>query len=211
MLLPVNNTSSRRLRSAPANMASQHTKTTTMTQQQQQTTTFRFGHVGGLDLSLTPSALWSMAAMWIGLSAVGMWLLDFGVWTAILGGLLSVMIHWLSDFWHQYGHAIAARRTGYPMIGLRFWGIFSTSLWPADEPALPGRFHIRRALGGPIASILLGALALAIAVLLGQRTGLAWWLALFAAADNLLLLGFGAFLPLGFTDGSTILHWWHRR
>ncbi|MBK8049077.1 MAG: hypothetical protein IPK16_19375 [Anaerolineales bacterium] len=96
------------------------------------------------------------------------------------------------------------------MTGLRFWGVFSTSLWPADEPELPGRIHITRALGGPIASLLLGVIALAIAWLIGQSAGLAWWLAIFAAFDNLVVLGLGAFLPLGFTDGSTILHWWRR-
>lgn len=181
-----------------------------MTHQQPPAPAFRLGHVGGLELSLASSALWSMAAVAIGLSAIGFWLLGFSAWEAVLGGLVGVVIHWLSDFWHQFGHTIAARRTGYPMVGLRFWGIFSTSLWPADEPTLPGRIHIRRALGGPLASILLGVLALVIALLLGQDTGLAWWVAIFAAADNLVLLGFGAFLPLGFTDGSTILQWWRR-
>lgn len=171
---------------------------------------FRLGRVAGLELSIQPSALWSMAAVWLGLSAAGFWLLGFDLWTAVAGGLAGVAIHWLSEFWHQFGHALAARRTGYPMTGLRFWGIFGVSLWPADEPTLPGRIHIQRALGGPLASFLLGGLALAFALLLGQAAGLLWWLALLAAADNLLVLGLGAFLPLGFTDGSTILRWWRQ-
>jgi len=32
-------------------------------------------------------------------------------------------------------------------------------------------------------------------------------LALFVAAINLLIFSVGAFLPLGFTDGSTLLRW----
>ena len=32
-----------------------------------------------------------------------------------------------------------------------------------------------------------------------------------AAAENLLVFGGGAFLPLGFNDGSTLLHWWPKR
>jgi hypothetical protein len=124
-----------------------------MTHQLRQATVFQLGHAAGLDLSLLPSALWSMAAMWIGLSAIGFWLLGLSAWEAVLGGSISVVIHWLSDFWHQCGHAVAARSTGFPMTGLRFWGIFSTSLWPADESPLPGRIHIRRALGGPLASL----------------------------------------------------------
>jgi hypothetical protein len=181
-----------------------------MAQQRSLTTAFRLGRASGLELTVLPSALWSMAALWLGLCAAGVWLLHLNLGEAVLGGLLGVMIHWLSEFWHQLGHAVAARRTGYPMTGLRFWGVFSTSLWPADEPPLPGRIHIRRALGGPIASILLGGLAAVIARLLGPEGGLAWFLALVAAADNLLVLGLGAFLPLGFTDGSTILQWWRR-
>ena len=178
--------------------------------QQQPRSAFQLGHIAGLDLSIVPSALWSMAAMWIVLSIAGVWLLGFSVWEAVLGGLIGVVIHWASDFLHQFGHVVAARSTGYPMIGLRFWGVFSTSLWPSDEPDLPGRIHIRRALGGPIVSILLGLLALVVAWLLGRQAGLAWWLAIFAVVDNLLFFGLGAFLPLGFTDGSTILHWWRR-
>lgn len=171
---------------------------------------YRIGHFAGLDLSVMPSALWSMAAIWLGVCLIVFWLMGLGWGWALMGGLLVVAIHWLSDFAHQAGHAIAARRTGFPMTGVRFWGVFSTSLWPADEPALPGRIHIRRALGGPVASILIGAAALVVAWLAGPDGAMVWWLAIFAAADNLLVLGFGAFLPLGFTDGSTILHWWKR-
>jgi hypothetical protein len=38
---------------------------------------FRLGRVAGLDLSIQPSALWSMAAVWLGLSAASFWLLGF--------------------------------------------------------------------------------------------------------------------------------------
>jgi hypothetical protein len=35
-------------------------------------------------------------------------------------------------------------------------------------------------------------------------------LAMFVAAINLFIFGGGAFLPLGFTDGSTLLRWWRK-
>jgi Zn-dependent protease len=163
-----------------------------------------------LELSITPSAWWSMAGAWLGFSVLAYWLLGFDVGQALLAGLLAALIHWLSEFAHQYGHALAALRAGYPMTGLRFWGVFGTSLWPADEPALPGRTHIRRALGGPAVSLLAGLLAALVAWGVGQTAGMIFWLALWAAIDNLLVLGVGAFLPLGFTDGSTILYWWNK-
>jgi hypothetical protein len=181
-----------------------------MTQQLRPPAGRPLGRLAGLDLAWMPSTLWGMAAIWIGLGAIAYFLLGFNLWEALLGGLSGVVIHWCSEFWHQYGHVLAARRTGYPMTGLRFWGIFSTSLWPPDEPPLPGRIHIQRALGGPIASILLGVLALLAPAVIGPNR-LGWWLAVFAAFDNLLVLGLGAFAPLGFTDGSTILYWWRRR
>jgi hypothetical protein len=37
------------------------------------------------------------------------------------------------------------------------------------------------------------------------------WVAALVLLDNLLVFTLGAFLPLGFTDGSTILRWWRRR
>ena len=99
---------------------------------------------------------------------------------------------------------LAARSTGYPMTGLRFWTVLSASVYPADEPALPARVHLRRALGGPLASALL-TVALG---LLWRATPPAQHrrhaLARFAFWENLLVFTLGALLPLGFTDGSTI-------
>ena len=75
------------------------------------------GHLAGLDISVMPSALWSMAAIWLGAGLIIFWLLGRGWGWALLGGLLVVIIHWLSDFAHQGGHALAARRTGFKGTG----------------------------------------------------------------------------------------------
>ena len=109
--------------------------------------------------------------------------------------------------------ARAARRTGYPMSGIRLgkWGVLGTSLYPADEPALPAAIHIRRALGGPAGSLVVTLAAAAVALALRAEGGALWWVAVFVFLDNLLLLTLGAFLPLGFTDGSTLLRWWGNR
>jgi hypothetical protein len=39
---------------------------------------------------------------------------------ALFGGILAMLLYWLSDFLHHFGHAIAARRTEYPMTGCSF-------------------------------------------------------------------------------------------
>ncbi|MBX7251031.1 MAG: hypothetical protein K1X50_03540, partial [Candidatus Promineofilum sp.] len=51
---------------------------------------------------------------------------------AVAGGVLAAALHFLSELWHQKGHARAATRTGYPMTGVRLWGVLGTSLYPPD-------------------------------------------------------------------------------
>ena len=168
------------------------------------------GHLGGFRISAAPSALAGALGLWAVLAGGGR---AMGVpWArALRVGLLTSGVHWAAEIWHQGGHALAARRTGYPMTGLRFWTILSASVYPADEPPLPARIHIRRALGGPLASALL-TLAL----------GLLWRtvpptrhrlhaLARFAFWENLIVFTLGALVPLGFNDGSSLRHWWPRR
>ena len=130
---------------------------------------------------------------------------------AIAAGLVSVLLHWGSDIVHQLGHAWAARTAGHPMAGIRLWGLLSASIYPSDEGSLPASVHIRRALGGAPASLLLTVIAAAVALALRPLGGVYWWVALFFFLDNLLVFTLGSLLPLGFTDGSTLLHWWGKR
>lgn len=165
----------------------------------------KLGRVAGLQLSAEPSALISALGLWTLLTMLGAVVIPLPMGSAIVGGLAAMLAHFLSELLHQLGHAWAARRTGYPMTGVRYWFVLGTSLYPPDEPPLPGRIHIRRALGGPPVSILIGLIA---GVLTLFVNGMPGWILAFLAVDNLLVLGLGAFLPLGFTDGSTILNWW---
>ena len=174
-------------------------------------TEIKLGKVAGLSLSAMPSAIAGMALLWILLSAFAIGLLSLSPIEAIAGGLIAVALHGISEFLHQWGHARAARRLGHPMVGLRFWGLLSTSLYPADEPALPADIHIRRALGGPITSLVCSVVAAVITLALRPLGGTPWLIAAFVFLDNLFVLGLGSFLPLGFTDGSTLLHWWGKR
>ena len=174
---------------------------------------YRLGRLAGLELSTQGKALWGSLALFALLTAAGLAALSWPPVTALLAALLGVALHWLSELWHQLGHAWAARRTGYPMQGVRFGflGVLSSSLYPAGEPELPASVHIRRALGGPLASTALAIAAALLALALRGTGGLPFWLAAFMAAENLLVFGLGALLPLGFNDGSTLLHWWGRR
>jgi hypothetical protein len=164
---------------------------------------YPLARLGGFRVSADASAVAGALGLWA-LLAAGVRAMGVPWGRAVRVGLVTSAVHWASECWHQGGHALAARSTGYPMTGLRFWTVLSASVYPADEPALPARVHLRRALGGPLASALL-TVALG---LLWRATPPAQHrrhaLARFAFWENLLVFTLGALLPLGFTDGSTI-------
>lgn len=167
--------------------------------------------VAGLEIEVAPSAILSFAVVGGGLALFAWKALKWRPYSAAAGGLLAALVHTLSELWHQLGHARAARQTGFPMRGVRFWGPLATSVYPAHEGMLTPDVHILRALGGPLFSLILTVVT-GLLVLLAQLIGgLPLFLTLFAFADNLLVFTLGAFLPLGFTDGSTLLTWWPQR
>ncbi len=167
-------------------------------------TDYPLGALFNLRLTFRPSAVLGALGLWATFSLGAATLLNFPLTQALVFGLLAMLAHWLSEFWHQLGHAWAARRVGHPMIGVQFWGVLSRSLYPPAEPALPARIHIQRALGGPLASALLTAITGAIAYTLWPAQGLLDWLAAFTFVENLLVFTLQVILPLGFNDGTTI-------
>ena len=174
---------------------------------------YKLGRVAGLDLSAVPLAIVGSILLLVLLSGIAIAVLNMPVGEAIVGGLIAVVLHWVSGIAHQFGHAWAARRTGYPMTGIRLgtWGLLGTSLYPPAEPALPAAIHIRRAWGGPAGSLLFSLVAAVAALIVRNASSMLWWVGVFFFLDNFLVFELGAFLPLGFTDGSTLLHWWGKR
>ena len=168
------------------------------------------GRVAGLRVTAGNSAILGFMGVWAAAFVVALTALGLPSLEAMIGGLACAAIHFGLEFAHQLGHTIAARATGWPMTGVHFWLILALSKYPSDEPDLPGRVHIRRALGGPIASLLLSIPLGLLAGALGPWDATPGWIAAFAFLDCLLFFGIGSLLPLGFTDGSTILRWWGR-
>jgi hypothetical protein len=166
------------------------------------------GKIAGLRLTAHWTALVGFVLLWIGVTIAVIFLLEPPPEEAILGSLIVTVLHYFSELWHQLGHAWAARRTGYPMIGVRYWWILGASIYPKDEPELPGSIHIRRALGGPAASFLLAIIFYILTMTTNDASPI-WllWVLPVMFLDNFFVFALGAFLPLGFTDGSTILRW----
>ena len=73
--------------------------------------------------------------------------------------------------------------------------------------------HIRRALGGPAASLLLSLVAALFALALRPLDQTPGWIAAFFFLDNFFSFTLGAFVPSSImeTDGGTLLKWWRER
>jgi len=170
--------------------------------------TIMLGKLGDLTLSAKPNAFIGLALLWIILAGLGWAFLHLPIPAAIIGGLIAALMHFASEIIHQFGHAAAAQRTGHPMKGMRFWWILAQSIYPSDESELPPATHVRRALGGPLISLIVTTVTGVVALLLAAIGGLAYYLAAFAFVDNLFFFFIGSLLPLGFTDGSTLLRYW---
>jgi hypothetical protein len=172
---------------------------------------FKAGKIGDLNLRFTPSAFVTAVLLIAGIFLFLYKALKWRPWSAAATGIVITLIHYLSDVWHQIGHARAAERSGFPMEGMTFVGPLALSAYPDNEGLLPAETHIQRALGGPIFSFLLTLASGLIVLLLRPLGGLPLSLAAFTFLDNLLVFTTGALMPLGFTDGSTILFWWDQR
>lgn len=169
--------------------------------------------VFGLRVSAMPSAgvgVAALAALTLTLTWGGLGLPPL---TAVLVTLAGLVMHWSSEFLHNLGHAFFARRVGWPMTGIRFWGVLATSVYPPHEPDLPASVHIARALGGPFASALVSAAYLGVYYLLPP--GLWRDCALFASLWNAAVFTLQIFIPLRLgglvNDGGTLWYWWPKR
>ncbi|MFO7664364.1 MAG: hypothetical protein R6X18_17470 [Chloroflexota bacterium] len=176
---------------------------------------YSLGQFGGLKITADETAALGGLVLAGLYSVVGYKLYRLRPGRAIAGGLVATLLHFLSELWHQFGHARAARESGYPMEGIHLWGVLGNSVYPVDEPDLSGDVHVRRALGGPKASLGATIIGTLIAALIGPTRGLLGMISTLFALENLLIFTLGAFLPLRFieTDGSILLRYRraHRR
>ncbi|MBI1279860.1 MAG: hypothetical protein GC179_17160 [Anaerolineaceae bacterium] len=169
--------------------------------------TYVLGKVLGLKITAETSAFVAGFVLWAILAVIGKEFLALTGPDVVVGGGLLVLLHYGSEFIHQFGHAIAAAQTGYEMTGMHYWLLLARSIYPPREPRLPAKIHIKRAMGGPIASAILSGILGLLALLLIPIGGLTLEIVLFLFLDNLLVFTLGALLPLPFTDGGTIKEW----
>lgn len=172
----------------------------------------RLGHIWGIAVTADGSALIGSVFLWLAHTALAYLLLKVPFDEALTAGFLAVPLFWLGDFAHQLGHAWVGRRLGYPMKEIRFRGFLIVTPYPHNEPKLPAHIHIRRALGGPPVSLALAVVALIIVLIARNAlSGPFWALSVLFFIQNFFIFFLGAFLPLGFTDGSTLLRYARQR
>jgi hypothetical protein len=174
---------------------------------------YRLGRELGLQWTVMPLAIAGAIGLWLVATLLMAAVFHIQIVFAAFGGVLVVFLHELSETVHQLGHEWAARRTGYPMSGVRFGvlGIFAASVYPPDEPALPAQIHIRRALGGPLFSAGLSALAFVLLIIYKGAVPHGQFVLWFFFLDNFFVMTLQVFIPLGFNDGATIWHWLRQR
>ena len=172
---------------------------------------WQLGRLLGVEVWFRLNSLLLSGLLWLVFALLARFWLGFSLGQAVWVGGTAVLLHWLSDLGHHLGHAIAAKQVGYPMEKIISWFVLLSSVYPKDEPPLHATIHMRRALGGPVASLLLALVAGALLLILPNDNAGAHAVVSFAFWENFVVLFLGAFVPLGFTDGSTLLTWWPRR
>lgn len=172
---------------------------------------WQLGKVMGVEIWFAQSSLLLSGLLWLLFAGAAAVFLEITLGMAVVMAGTAVLLHWLGDLFHQLGHAWVARRVGYPMRKLVSWLVLFGSRYPQDEPPLPASIHIRRALGGPVVSLAITLVTGLLLLSLPANGSPITHLTAFVFWENLLVFFLGAFVPLGFTDGSTLLTWWPRR
>ncbi len=169
----------------------------------------------GVQTTITPLGIASFVIAAGGLAGLANAWSGLPVGQALLGGALGALAMFISEWLHQMGHAVAARRTGYPMRAMQFGSLLAVSQYPADEPELPARTHIQRALGGFWINLLIGLFLAPYAFFAAFQGGAVAWAIGFTAFYNGIVLGLGALAPIDLpgvltTDGATLLRYWRK-
>ena len=160
----------------------------------------------GVPFHFTGRAVAATLVLWLILVLLGWLWLEVSWGMAFIFGLTATVLHWGSELAHQCGHAWVARYVGFPMRGMRSWYVLIAAFYPRNEPQLPPLTHIKRAIGGPVVSLTLALLGLFLWIY-QPAAGIGEGLIRFFTLENFFVFFLMALLPLGFTDGSTLLKW----
>jgi Zn-dependent protease len=164
----------------------------------------RIGKIFGIDIYIHISWLiivvlltWSLAVGWFpvlyhGFSAITYWILGF----------IAAVLLFISVLLHELAHSVVARARGLPVKNITLF-IFGGVSNIEKEPGSPG-IEFQVAIVGPLTSLLIGALALALLYLLGQNTSALAAILFYLGFANI-LLGIFNLIPGFPLDGGRVL------
>src|SRR5688500_8535132 len=87
----------------------------------------------GMRVTADKTILYGSAVIFLIAAVLAYFLAKLTVLDSIFAGVLAVFLHWLGEIIHQYGHFLAAKAVGHPMIGVRLWTVLGMSLYPKNE------------------------------------------------------------------------------
>src|SRR5918992_2453774 len=165
--------------------------------------TFTLGRIAGVRFGLN----WS----WLVVFALIVWTLATGIFPETNPGfsdgayvamaLVAALLFFTSLLLHEFGHALQARREGMEIEGITLWLFGGVAKFKGMFPSAGAEFRI--AIAGPVVSLVLGGLFVAIAGMTGlpeSVDGVSAWLGYI----NLTLLVFNL-LPALPLDGGRVL------
>jgi Zn-dependent protease/predicted transcriptional regulator len=164
---------------------------------------FTLGRIAGIKIGINWTWLivfalitWSLAAQIFPDQNPG---LDDGTYLAM--AVAAALLFFASILLHELGHAIQARREGMEIEGITLWLFGGVAQFRGMFPSAGAEFRI--AIAGPLVSLALGALFVAVAAGMSipdEIDGVAFWL----GSINLALLAFNM-LPALPLDGGRVL------
>jgi hypothetical protein len=172
-------------------------------------TTRDLGYLGPIRVSMERSAYLGLGMVALGMFVAALIWLDGTGSDRLMGALLATLGYYLSVMVHHAGHYLAGLYAGYPMARLHFYWVLARDIYPPNEPKLAANIHLRRALGGPSASVL-AALACLVLVAITPG-GILRFFFLSGFWINLLIFTLGALIPAFGLDGDVIRRYWPQR
>ena len=88
----------------------------------------RLGKFAGLEVYARKNVFVGFFILWGAFSGLAYFALKLTPLASLGMGVAGVYLHYTFEFWHQYCHAWAARRTGYPMDGLLYTMVIAISI-----------------------------------------------------------------------------------
>jgi hypothetical protein len=116
--------------------------------------------------------------------------------TILIGIGYGALLH-LAEGVHTIGHTVSGRAVGSPMSANVLTATVHSNEYALSSDPVPGHVHIGRALGGPLANMAVGLVAVGLSVWIDSH-----WLRFFSLAN--LAVGMAALFPIRTLDGSVI-------